>query len=389
MTVAHAVERQIAVALEVTGSFQAEESSDVAPASPGRVVRTPVSIGSFVRAGEVICELDHRDAASKLAQVQAQLSEAAAGVRQAQSKVGLANGDANLFTVPEVAAAKANYESAEAQARLADADAKRYANLVRTGDVSQSVYEKQRTQAETATAQVNAAKQQLEATVNSARQSYIAITSSEAVLESVRAQYSQAQKALDDTTIRAPFDGYVSARAVAVGEFVTTSTTVATIVRLDTLRLQLLAPEKDVAALAIAMPVQARVAAYGEREFQGQTSALNPSVNPDSRAVLIEAKFANQDKLLRPGMFANARIDLPRTERAVFVPKSAVVHDRTTDANQIFVVQDGKARMRVVTLAQSENGLIRVLNGVAAGDLVVTNRQTDLFDGAPVSAQTN
>ncbi len=80
--------------------------------------------------------------------------------------------------VPEVAAAQANYQSAQAQARLAAADAQRYANLVATGDVSRSAYEKARTQQETAEAQANAARQQYEAAVNGARQSYEMISTS-------------------------------------------------------------------------------------------------------------------------------------------------------------------------------------------------------------------
>ena len=146
----------VPISLLETGSFVADESSDVAPSIAGKVIRTPASAGDFVKAGDVLCELDHRDAEFKLAQTKAQLAEATAGVLQAQQRIGLGSSGFDPAKVPEVAAAKANYESAAAQSRLASADAKRYANLIATGDVSQSVYEKMRTQADTASAQADA-----------------------------------------------------------------------------------------------------------------------------------------------------------------------------------------------------------------------------------------
>ena len=384
-----AAAQAVPVSLSETGSFVADESSDVAPSIAGKVIRTPVSAGDFVKAGEALCELDHRDAEFKLEQTKAQLAEATAGVRQAQQRIGLGSGGFDPTKVPEVAAAKANYESAAAQARLAAADAKRYANLIATGDVSQSVYEKMRTQADTASAQADASRQQYEAAMNSAKQSYQAVGSSQASLDAMRAQVSQAEKALSDTTIRAPFDGYVSARPVAAGEFVTTSMTVATVVKVGILKLQLKTPEKSAAGLKVGMPVTARVAAYGDRDFQGITAALNPAVNPDSRTFILEARFPNPNQELRPGMFATAHVTLPGTENAVFIPQAAVVRDRTTDSNQVYVIDAGKAHLRVVTLADTDGNRIRVLSGIAAGEMVAINRQSDLYDGAPVTPQAD
>ena len=379
----------VPISLLETGSFVADESSDVAPAIAGKVIRTPVSAGEFVKAGDTLCEFDHRDAEFKLQQMKAQLAEATAGVRQAQQRIGLGDGNFDATKVPEVAAAKANYESAAAQSRLAAADAKRYENLIKTGDVSQSVYEKMRTQADTAAAQADASRQQYEGALNGAKQNYQAVNSSQATLDAMRAQVSQAEKNLSDTTIRAPFDGYVSARPVAAGEFVTTSMTVATIVKVGVLKLQLKTPEKSSAGLKVGMPVTARVAAYGDRDFLGTTSALNPSVNPDSRTFILEAKFPNPNGELRPGMFATAHVTLPGTENAVFIPQSAVVRDRTTDSNQVYVIDNGKAHLRVVTLGDTDTGRIRVISGIAAGEMVATNRQSDLYDGAAVTPQTD
>ncbi len=380
--------RQVSAGFAETGSFVADESSDIAPAVAGRVIATPVNVGDFVKRGDVICELDHRDAQLKLDQTRAQLDEATATVRQAQSRIGLnANRTFDPNVVPEVAAAKAGYESAQAQARLAAADAKRYENLVKTGDVSRSAFEKARTQQETADAQANAAKQQYEAAVNAARQSYGAVETSQASLESMRAQLAQAEKGVSDTTIRAPFDGYISARPVAAGEHVALTDKIATIVRIGSMKLQLQTPEQRSSRAGVGMTVVARVSAFGDRDFLGKVSAINPAVDPNSRAFILEARFDNPKAELRPGMFATARVLLPGKEDAVFVPRAAVIHDRTTDANQVFVIDNNVARLHVVLTGETDGGAVRILSGLTGKEIVAVNRQSDLFDGSPVAVQ--
>src|SRR5262249_22278425 len=156
------------------------------------------------------------DAKLRLDQALAAQQQAEASVRQAQSKIGLGqsqNFDANQ--VPEVLASRAAYESAAAQAKLAEADAQRYANLINSGDVSRSAYEKAKAAEETAQAQSNAARQTYEATLNNARQNYQGVATMEASLSGSRAQVALARKAVSDVEIKAPFSGYVSARPVA------------------------------------------------------------------------------------------------------------------------------------------------------------------------------
>jgi multidrug efflux pump subunit AcrA (membrane-fusion protein) len=388
VSTAPAVVRQVSAGFAETGSFVADESSDIAAAVPGLVTATPVNVGDFVKRGQVICELDHRDAQLKIDQMRAQLDEATAAVRQAQSRIGLNASrtfDANL--VPEVAAAKANYESAQAQARLAAADAKRYENLVKTGDVSRSAFEKAHTQQETADAQVNAARQQYEGALNAARQSYGAVETSQASLEGMRAQLAQSEKGLADTTIHAPFDGYISARPVAAGEHVALTDKIATLVRIGSMKLQLQTPEQRSSRASIGMTVVARVSAFPDRDFLGKVSAINPAVDPNSRAFVLEARFDNPKAELRPGMFATARVLLPGTEDAVFVPRAAVIHDRTTDANQIFVIENNFARLRVVLTGETDGASVRVLSGLTGKETVATNHQTELFDGSSVVVQ--
>jgi len=382
-------EREVPADFEETGTFIAEEISQVAPVAAGRVIATPVDVGARVHKGEVICELDPRDAQLRLDQAKAQLAEATANVRQMQSRIGLSTASNSAFNadkVPEVAAAHANYESAQANAKLAAADAQRYVNLAATGDVSASAVERARTQQETAEAQVNAARQQYEAAANTARQSSAAVSTSEASLDAVKAQVAQAEKALADTKIRAPFDGFITARPVAAGEYVALQDKIATIVRIGTVKLDLQTPEQRASLAHVGDKVIARVAAFPTREFKGKVIAVNASVDPNSRAFILEAAFENADGALKPGMFATAHVQLAGTEKALFVPKQAVQRDKTTDSNQVFTISDGKAHLRVVAIEETNGDEVRLASGVTGGEVVATSKLTELYDGAPVTA---
>ena len=385
---AQATTRTVPAGFQETGSFIADESSDIAPLVAGRVLATPVNLGDFVKQGQVVCELDHRDAQLHLDQARAVLDQATAALRQTQSRIGFTGqGTFDPARMPEAVAARASTESAQAQARQAAADAKRYENLVATGDVSRSAYERARTQQETADAQANAARQQYEAMLNGARQGWGAVENSQAMLEGARAQLAQAEKGLADTTIRAPFDGYITVRPVAAGEYVGLNNKIATIVRIGSMKLQLQTPEQQAAQGKVGMTVVARIAAYPGRDFTGRITAVNPSVDPASRVFILEATFPNPKGEIRPGMFATAKVLLPGGESAIFVPASAVVRDKTTDSYQVFTIDNNTARLHVVVPGEAESGQIRIVNGLAGNETVATSSLNDLFDGAQVQGR--
>ncbi len=382
---ANAQTRTVPVYVLATGSFAAEESSDVAPAVGGRVAATPVEVGDHVQKGQAICILERRDAQLKLDQARAGREQAKFLLSQAQSRVGwTGDGSFDPERVPEVASSLAAYESAKATAKLAAADAQRYANLIKSGDVSQSNYERYKTQQQTAEAAANSARKQYEAQLNAARQNYRAIEASQASLAAAESQLAQAEKVLEDTTIRAPFDGFITERPISSGQWVGTNNKVATLVRISTMRLQLNVPEQHAAEVKSGMGVTARIAAYPNRDFTGKVHAVVPSVDSNSRAFMVEARFENPKTELRPGMFANAKLMLPGAEQAVFVPAKAVFYDNTTDANHVYSVVNGLVRLKVVLKGDTDGDQVRILSGLEGNETVVINNQADLFDGAPV-----
>ena len=385
VTTAKAEGREVPSFIQSTGSLVAQETSDVASQTSGQVVATPVSVGAFVRQGDVIARLNDRDARLRLLQAQAGVQQAIAGVRQAEARLGLRpGGNFVASSIPEVRAASSNLEQAQAQLRLAEANEKRYRELVETGDVALSVYDQYRTQRDTARAQVNAARQQQEAAVNTARQSNQAIQTAQSAVESARAQVAIAQKAVADAVIRAPYGGYVSNRPIAVGEYVTPSAIVATVLRTNPIKLQLQVQEAEVPFITPGMGVSLEVDAHRDRKFAGQVTAVNPAIDPVSRAATVEAAIENGDNALRSGMFATARIVRKGGSRAVYVPRSAVVSDQNTQSYRVFVIDKDTAKLRVVQIGTEEGDTVQIISGVNADETVATSNLQQLFEGARV-----
>ncbi|HTR36130.1 MAG TPA: efflux RND transporter periplasmic adaptor subunit [Bryobacteraceae bacterium] len=380
-----AVTQEVSSSVQVTGSFLAEESSDVAPPGAGRVIETPVDVGASVKQGQLLAKLDDRDAQLRLQAALASEQQAEASLRQAESRIGLAQGgtfDPNR--VPEVLSAKASYDSALAQAKNSEADAQRYASLIKTGDVSQSAYDKARTQADTAKEQANSARQLYEAAINSARQNFQGVINAQASLAGAKAQTAIARKAVEDTVIKAPFAGYISARPIAVGQYVALTSKIATLVRVTPLKLELQVQESDAPKLKLGEDVEVSVPGYPGRMFQGTVTAINPTVEANSRTIAVEAKFANQDLALKPGMFATARILLSGSTMGIFLPRSSVLTDASTNSSQIFFVRDGKARVAVVQLGATNGNMVQILSGITADFVVANSHLQDLYDGEAV-----
>lgn len=377
--------REIPSYIQATGSLAASETSDVAPKVAGKVTNTYVNVGDFVQQGAVLAKLDENDARLRLQQARAGVVQAQAAVSQAQARLGLsANGSFQASQIPEVRAANANYEQTLAELKQAEANEQRYRDLVQTGDVSMQNYENYRTQRDTARARANSAKQQLEAAVNTARQSNQAIRAAEANVEAARTQVATAQQALADTIIRAPFSGYVSNRAVAVGEFVTTATPIITLVRTNPLKLQMQVAEAAVPFIQPGMGVSLEVDAFKDRKFAGTVSAVNPSVDPASRSAIVEATVDNSGNLLRSGMFATARIARQGGGTGVFVPRAAVLADQTTNSYRVFVIEENVAKLRVVQLGTEEGDMVQILNGVGGGETIAVSNLPQLYEGAKV-----
>jgi len=124
--------------------------------------------------------------------------------------------------------------------------------------------------------------------------------------------------------------------------------------------------------------------AYPDRKFGGRVSAINPAIDPTSRAFTVEAEVENPDNALRSGMFATARLVLPGGNQGVFVPREAVVSDQNTNSYRVFVIKGTSAHLQVVQVGDEENGWIQILSGVKGDDELATSNLQQLYEGAKV-----
>lgn len=385
ITVAKTEVRNVPAYIQATGSLIADETSDIAPKVAGKVANVSVDVGDFVSQGSVIAKIDDSDARRALAGAQARVKQEVAAVRQAEARLGLEpNGRFNASVIPEVRSAAAAYEQAMAELRQAEANEKRYRELVETGDVPTMTYEQYRTNRDTARARVNSARQLLEAQVNTARQNNQAIASAQAGVEAARTEVATAQQALADTVVRAPFSGFISARPIAVGEFVSSADVLATLIRSNPMKIQIQVAEADVPAVVVGRGVSVQVDAYKDRNFAGTVTAINPAVDPTSRSAVVEASIENSDNALRSGMFGTARITREGGGTGIFVPKSAVHTDSATQSFRAFVIVDGVAKLRTIQLGPEEGDSYQILNGLNADETVATSNLAELYEGAKV-----
>ena len=385
ITVAKTESREVPATIQATGSLVPEETSNIAPKVAGKVANVMVNVGQFVQQGAVVAKIDDREPRLRLAEAQAGVKQAVAAVRQAEARLGLGpNGRFDASMIPEVRAAASNYEQALAEQRQAEANEKRYRELVETGDVPMITYEQYRTTRDTARARAASAKQQLDAAANAAKQSNQAIRSAEAAVEAARAQVNTAEQAVADTTVRAPFAGYISERQTAVGEYVTSSSIIATILRTNPIKIQIRISEADVPQVAIGAGISIQVDAYPDRSFAGRVTAVNPAVDPASRSAIVEGSIENGNNALRTGMFATAKINRAGGQVGVFVPKTAVYNDQSTQSRRAFVIVDGIAKLKVLQIGTEEGGFVQVLDGLAPDEVVATSNLDQLYEGAKV-----
>jgi multidrug efflux pump subunit AcrA (membrane-fusion protein) len=375
--------RGIPVALTASGSLVAFEASNVAPEVEGVVSATPVSVGAYVRQGAVILRLNPAQAKIRFDEAAAAEAQAEAALRQAEAKLGPHT--ATPEAAADAAAAKASLDVAEADFALTEQEEARAKRLLNTGDVSRSAWDRARATMLGARSRVEEARQRYNAAKNAARQDAGGIAVARAALDGARAQVALARKALGDTVVRAPFAGFVSARPVAVGEYVSPQTKVAGIERVHPLRLLLAMNEADAARVRAGQRVSVRVASYAEREFRGEVMVIHPSANPATRAVTVEAHLANGDTALRPGSFATARIEEGGMLDVAAVPAKAVEEDSRVESRRVWVVVDGRARLRLVEAAGKDSkGEWLIRKGVKPGERVVVGEVKGLYDGAPV-----
>lgn len=223
---------------------------------------------------------------------------------------------------------------------------------------------------------------------------------SEENLETALSQLQEAESAvasLEATiakkAIRAPFDGTLGIRQINEGQFLPAGTAIVTLQHLDKLYADFTLPEKFLDRVSVGQPVEVRVSTWPDRVFEGRINAVSVKVDVSSHNFAAQATIDNPDHLLRPGMFADVAALAGDRRTVVALPDTAIDYSLYGDA--VYVINDTgekddegnpliKVEERFVQTGQTHEGWTEILEGVKAGETVVTAGQLKLRDGARV-----
>jgi RND family efflux transporter MFP subunit len=355
VTSAAAVARNLPRGVEVVGSLAADEEVVVSAQIAGELTGLNVDFGGYVQQGQVIGQIDRRDAQLKVEQAEAAL-------KQTMARLGMREGE--RFDVQQ----NAEVQQAKAQLDWANMEYARNVKLVENGDVPRAVYDQATTNRNLAQARYRAALD--------------AVNQQVALVEQQRAAINLARKSLTDTVVRSPISGAVKEKHVARGAYLAVGNKIVTLVKTNPLRLRADIPESSAAAVRAGQTITLAVDAFPERTFEARVVRIGASLNEQTRALTVEAQVANPANQLRPGMFAKSQLITNENATAVMVPQKAVLN--VAGLSKVFVIEDGRARERVVKTGASDGELIEVVSGVNAGEVVATSNLDKLQEGGAV-----
>ena len=341
--VARVEELPVGASVNVTGTLAAQDEATLSIKVPGRLSTITIDLGSVVRKGQTVAEVEQQD-------YKLRVQQAEAALQQARARLGLQpQGDDDRFD-PEVTG---TVRQARAVLEEARQNRQRVAALVESGVVARAEYEG-------ADAAFKVAQGKYQDAVEEIR-------NRQALLAQRRTELSLARQALADTTVVAPFDGIVQEKRASVGEYLAAAAPVVTIVRVNPLRFRGEVPERDAATVRAGQPV--RVTVEGDRGlYAGRIVRLSPTINQQNRVLVVEAEITNPGGL-RPGGFARAEIVTNSGDVAVTVPANAVV--TFAGIEKVITVEDGKAKEKPITTGRRAETWTEVLSGVNVGEAVV------------------
>ena len=327
------------------GTLAAFDQTTAGVKVAGRLSSISVDLGSVVRRGQMIAQIEANDY-----KLRVQQSEAALG--QARARLGLSpDGTDDKVSAEQTGTVR----QAKAQLDEARLSRERAVKLVEQGIVAKADYD-----AADATFKVAQSRYQ---------DALEEIRNRQALLAQRRSELALARQQLADTAVYAPIDGIVQLKRASVGEYLAAGAPVVDIVRMNPLRLQAQVPERDAATVRFGQNV--RVTVEGDAKiYIGQIKRLSPVITQENRMLMVEADVPN-DGNLRPGSFAKAEIVTNDAKMAVTVPNNAIV--TFAGIEKVIVVQNGKALEKPITTGRRSADSTEILSGVNVGDQVIVD----------------
>jgi membrane fusion protein, multidrug efflux system len=351
-------EMPIGETVTVNGNLAAYDQTTVGVKVPGRLQTINVDLGSVVRKGQVIAQLEQQD-------YKLRVQQAEAGLAQARARLGLSpDGADDRVSAEETGTVR------QAKAVLEDAKLKRdrAAKLMQQGVTPRAEYD--------------TADSDYKVALSRYQDGLEEIRNRQGVLAQRRSELALAKQQLQDTVVYSPLDGVVQEKKTSNGEYLAAGAPVVSVVRIDPLRLRVDVPERE--SHSIRMGQSVRVSMEGDPEsYLGYIKRLSPTISEQNRVLSVEADVRNNGRL-RPGAFVKAEIVTNQTETAITVPPNALV--TFAGIEKVIVVENGKTQEKTVTTGRRGTDWIEIKSGVNAGDVVVVD-PGNLQSGQAVTAE--
>ena len=328
---------------EIAGTVKAEERAVIASKVMGTILKVSVKPGDSVRAGDALLEIESALVRTQVSQAEAALSAAEKGIIEAEKA----------------------QDSAAADAHLASLTFQRFQQLLDKQSISPHEFD----QVEARLRSANAAQEMAAARVEEAR----------AHRDEAAAARDSARTQLGYTRITSPIDGLVTEKSADLGSLAAPGTPLLAIEKASGYRLEAAVPESRMAKVKMGDPAKLSIPA-ALLETTGRVVEIEPSTDNASRAFLVKISIPPGTRV-RTGMFGRALLSEGATN-LLAVPSQAVLRDG--QLNSVFVVSDGAAHRRLITLGRASGDLLEVLSGLEAGEQVVTSKPATLTDGSPV-----
>ena len=356
---AKVAEMPIGETVTVNGSLAAYDRVTVGTKVPGRLQTISVDLGSTVRKGQVIAQLEQQDYKLRVQQAEAALA-------QARARLGLSpDGADDRVTAEETGTVR------QAKAVLEDAKLKRdrAAKLVQQGITPRAEFDSVDSEYKVAQSRYQDALEE--------------IRNRQGLLAQRRSELSLAKQQLADTVVYAPMDGVVQEKKSSSGEYLAAGAPIVDIVKMDPLRLRVDVPERDSHNVRLGQSV--RVSLEGDpNSYLGYIKSLSPTISEQNRVLSVEADVRNNGQL-RPGAFVKAEIVTNQTNTAITVPSNALVTFAGID--KVILVENGKALEKAVTVGRRGDNWIEIKAGINLGQTVVID-PGNLQSGQSVTIDT-
>lgn len=355
---AAAATRRVDKTISVTGSLNPDETVNISFEVAGRIASIKTDFGRTVHKGDVLAELDRQE-------YQLQLDRSKAALAQGYARLGIPADRENASLDNTASMRQASAQMDDAKFKFESAT-----KLVKSGDISQERYT------------------ELEKTYR-ARQAAFEMTRDEmrgqlASFDSLRADIKLAQKRLNDTVARAPFDGAITQKLVSPGQYVKENTTILTLVKTNPMRLLADIPESAAGEIRVGGALTFTTDAMPGKQYHAVVRQLNPALDSKSRSLTVEARLTESDPRLRPGMFVQVQLVTGRNTEVVVIPATALYS--VAGLTKAFVIRGGRAvELRVPPGQTYDDGSVEVPSGqIRAGEMVAVSNLAALVNGAEV-----